>query len=663
MAIRVSKGKDGKISKTIGDKYGIILKTEELYGKRAKQCAELGLISLSGTQLATITGFVGIAAVKPTQQYLHSSDNTHGKTLIPIGTNLNHGPLKQQSKSSVEVNETILQYEIIKRLLKAKTGSDLVYAYFLTPTYQNCDVGELAEDAALNSSRVTDLLRSLNDGATRNNGVQLVGGQYVGALITREITINEEKFKAQSKKGVWNDHVHIVLLSDKPLDVKKTEKVLFKKWKSLNPEPNRVNRGAFNFKAAYDLKKPGNADKDAIASAMKEAIKYSIKPSDLNMLCERDDDYSLAMFAELFNALHGSQLKRRHGLWWNAKNFLSLMDEFKNAIRLTTVEEFPDVVTQLSKLVYNHAYKKYGRYEAVYERELSADEILYHNRSLIEKILVTDDVIDRVHEFLKNKKTKITNEMKQFYAETFKDITFCNTIDDLLTKLQSFSNMAKRHNKALKSYDIELLSKSIQEKYKDGCLKLDLSQYKNMILDKRAATYDLYDANVAIIKGSAATSENKANWATFADKQGLSVGNIKDVVRVDLFAAADWSDEKLDDYFGNAFIGKAEWAEFKKIDTVDHFVKVFKLLNRNVAKMSFVPSFPVVVSVPKVELNRPKIVLKEVFSSPFSDVKEYDAVYVNPYELSVIGVSSTYICDDYEPVDMADFLFDWVAGW
>lgn len=651
MAMRVKKDENGTVTKSIGEKYGIILHTEELYGKQALNCHEAGLLKLSKAQQASCEGFVGVAKAKPTQELLHSSDNSHGKTLITIGTNLNHAPLRQQAKSSIEVNKTMLQFEIARKMLKVQTGSDEIIPYFVTLTYPNSNKGNFKGKAKQNSQRVSTLLKNLKDGAGRGNGLQLVGGKYLGSLMTRELTVNEKVFMTQGTIGLWNDHVHLVLFADKQLNIKKTGDVIFKRWAELNADYPTLNKGAFEFVRAFDPKNPQNAGKDAISKAMKEVIKYSTKPADLNMICKKSDTYSLEVFAELFNGLKGEQMRRRHGLLWYASNFLSKFDEFENAIRLAISNDFPDIVTQLSKLVYNHSYKIHGRYEPVYERELSADEILFHNRSLIEKVLVSDDVIAFADGFVDDISSKVNTEMKKVYRDVFLDTVYLNTIDHLLDKLKAFADKAKYKGEKGKAYDLGLLSDSIQQRYTTGGLSIDLRGFKNMVQVKRLEFYDLFDKHVAKIKGLNAPQENKAKWALFADEQGLNT-NLPDDFKIELYACFGWSDDEIADYLGNALLGSQKW-EIEKADRDelreqaehDQRVKIINLLSSSRVMFCFAESFPIVLDVPEVKLNRPKMIEKIV-----NVFEEVECVYVSDgFELVALEESPEFICDSYTP--------------
>lgn len=649
MANRQGKDETGKVIRDMGEQYAIALNTEELYGKQAVLCHDAGLIRLTQPQYISCKGFAGIAQAKPTQKLLHSSDNTHGKMMVSIGTNLNHAPLKQSSKSSVEINSTILQFAMAQLLQEQLPGTKKVYATFLTLTYPNSNKGNLAEKADLNMKRVSLLLDQLTKGTSRKNGLRLVGGNYLGALVNREVTINEELYSKGSTVGIWNDHVHIILLSDTLINIDATKKVIFKRWKELNKDYKNLSSKAIKLEPIYDPKNPNGNYEDVVVKAIKEVVKYSTKPADINFLCKRKDNYGLEVFAELFNALKGKQMRRRHGLLWNAKNFLSKFDAFENAIRFTTVEEFPDIVTQLSNLVYNHDYKQLGRYEAIHERQLTSDEILYQNRSLIEKILVRDDDVNLIQDFIGKTASKLTTAMQSAYAEVFKSFVFATSLDDLMDKLNVFVSKAHADNKPLKAYDIELLANAITEKYDNGVLKVNLTEYKKLVTDMRLEFYDHYDKYVDAIKGPDATEQSKADWAIFAEKQGLSTGFIKDTLEIELYALSDYSENQLIDYLGTALFGSNVWESMKAEETEKEETKLFienekiiELASRNIERCSFAESYPIDKRVPQVKLRLPKIII-EVIGDFFEESR-----YVSEgYGLVALESSPAHYCETY----------------
>lgn len=201
-------------------------------------------------------------------------------------------PFQEQSKSSERVRLVTEQIEVAKRLTQADheaTGevSGDIKAFLLTLTVPNFSKGSLQEQSSIFRDRTSKFIKALTDGASRKNGLQLVGdGIFLGGLVCFELTLNRDAVLNKSTRNLFNYHAHLLILADDDIDLDATKDVLFKKWQALNNDRS-LNKKAFDLQRAADEK---GKSIDATTSAVLEVVKYAVKPSDWSLLDKIEND-------------------------------------------------------------------------------------------------------------------------------------------------------------------------------------------------------------------------------------------------------------------------------------------------------------------------------------------------------------------------------------
>lgn len=564
---------DKKIkAKTIQQTYSTIIYTEKVFARMMLKSHELGLIKLSTKQLHNMQGFIGIMSVNPTQRLLHSSDNSHGKIPLLISCGDHQSPLQQQNDSSARINQVVRQLDVAERLTFAESKlygnvSGKMYAYMLTLTRPNTHKGRLNADYTKHRSRISKLLKALKDGAANKNGLQLIDGNYLGALASHELTLSDTFFKKDATQSIYHPHTHILILADAPLNEKATFNVLMDKWRALNSDLGLAEDGN-NFKACYDPNSNQNSP-NVQKKAIKEAVKYTVKPENWNKVSDSSDSYMVEVFAEMYNAVKGKKLKQSHGLLETASNFISTFGDFENALSFTIMDEFPDIVTQMTELVFDKAIEKKGGYKAVYGRELTLDEVMFYNYGLVEETLVSSDLEHEIELFFDKYEDDFTTKKQLLYADVFKSFVFARTVDEVKERLERFAKIEDSNN-ALKAYDIRLFASAFDNSNVADRLVIEAVSHVHFLQDERKKYVDLFDKHVAPLSGVNATDSNHEMVANFLDQQHLNVnesryyrsgGGASYTLGVELFV-----DEKIEDvesYFGIRFFGD-DWLDIKK---------------------------------------------------------------------------------------------------
>lgn len=557
-----------KKEKTIQERFSNVIFTEMAFAKMMLEAHKRGYIKMTLKQQDNMRGFIGVMTVRPSHDLLHSSDNSHGKLRKLISCGDHQSPLQQQQDSSTRVNMVVKQFSVAQALTEAQgrifgdvTGE--MYAYMLTLTRPNTHKGKLDADYTKHRGRVSKFMKSLRDGSANKNGIQLVGGQYLGGFASHEVTLNDAVFEAQGATKLYHPHTHIIILSDEKLDVERTADVLFDKWVALNKDLH-LTRKAFDFQPAFDGSTT-NMTKNNEVAAIKEAVKYTVKPDTWYRLSDTTDAYSVEVFAELYGSLKAKKLKQSYGLLDMASNFLKTFEAFENAIGFNLMTEFPDIVTQLSTLVFDANQSKHGGYNAVFKRELSADEIILYNRGLIESVLVGSGLESVIEGFFDAYMGNMTTRKQKLYADVFSSMTFARSIDELVGKLNVFASVERVKGNGLKAYDISLLSDAIIAKHNLGRLEISTMDHDAFLRRERNKYYDIFDKHVAPLRrGPNTTIENHRVFGTFLDKQGLQPNNRGSNIFVDPHIEARFISENstykknvsnVFGYLGRAFFG------------------------------------------------------------------------------------------------------------
>lgn len=568
--------------KSVPERYATIIHTEKLFVGQILKAYDKGFIKLAPKAKANMSTFVGIMSANPTQEILHSSDNSHAKLRLLISCGDHQSPLQSQQDSSVRVNKVMLQLEIAKALLESQaqefgdtTGE--LHAYLLTLTIKNTNKGNLDDDYKKHRSRVSKMMKALKDGASNKNGVQLVGGDYVGAFVSHEITVKNEFIEKEATRGIYHPHTHVVILSDAVLDEEATAEVLLAKWRAVNPDKS-LSKDGFDFKGCY-VPQSDNVARDSQTSVVREAIKYTVKPETWNKLGSLDNDYSVEVFSEIYNANKGKKLKQSHGIMETAKNFLSTFGDFENAMSFSLLDQFPDIVTQLSELRFNKNLSLYGGYESHYKRELTTDEILQYNGSMLKDVLVTADLEARIEAFFDKYDDDLTGRKQRIYSATFKKFVFKQTVYEMGARLVDFQRIELAKNNELKAYDLGLLVNAVAGHVKNSYminnwqnlekLVFSGSSHEQAMKERIDQVEKLFHERVGALHGVNASVENHNMLADFKKKQGLNMprtdayGNVEIGLFIDdKFKKTD-KDGEVEDYFGLRLFGD-DWATVKR---------------------------------------------------------------------------------------------------
>lgn len=332
--------------------------------------------------------------------------NTAGRVVYIDNTRIAHSPLRELNESSKRTSTMVKVLDTAEQLQQIRTGNSTLHAYMTTLTIPNCDKNDLNRVVGSMSTRVTAVIKALQDGFRNGNGLRLVDHngrpvQVLGALVKIEITINQAKLKSNDSAGIFHPHVHIILITADELALGPARRILFHYWSNKNSDMV-LSRKAFNFKQAYS--KNSGDDKVSIIS---EATKYATKPAMYKVLptikggssLTSDDKFKLEIFCEIFKAIKGRQLSRVYGLLRDATGFINFL---KNGImvkyrgnnpmhkeheRISIFDAFmfgnyddnqrihvPDIMTTRNQLVPG------GNFE---QTELSDDEVLYANKGLL----------------------------------------------------------------------------------------------------------------------------------------------------------------------------------------------------------------------------------------------------------------------------------------
>lgn len=316
-----------------------------------------------------------------------------------------HAPLRELNEASERTSKMMTVLDTTKMLQLKEFGSSELHAVMATFTIPNCDKGTLDDAISEMSKLISKLVKALKDASNNQNGLQLYDDdgnpvQFVGALMTIEVTINQKKLHSMDPDGLFHPHVHLVLLTSDDLDEIDGRKRLFNYWQGLNSN-YVLSPDAFNLEHAYDN---GETDDARIVS---EATKYAAKPSMYKILptikntqnMKTYDQFSLETFVELFKAIKGRQLKRNYGLLLEATGFINWITDgvsvkyqgndprhpdnerinILNAIMSGSFDEskvhVPDIMTN------SYTVKPTGGYERL---TLSDDEMIYANSLLLQ---------------------------------------------------------------------------------------------------------------------------------------------------------------------------------------------------------------------------------------------------------------------------------------
>lgn len=548
----------------LGIKFSVAYQTQRRCEEMLLRCHSKGLLNkpLSNKQLDNTKASHELMGLYMDQKLLHSSDREHGKLmkLITCGDHL--FPLQQMNDTSEKIRKKMLELDVAMRISGTRYGTELLHAYSCTFTVPNPSKGELFEVFGSPSNknfkgldkkknmrhamkRVKEALYKAQENKKRSQIV--VGGDYVGGFYAFEITVNDDNLQKGTGKSIYHPHIHFIMFTTELIDEKQTGKNLYNLWQKKNPHL-KLNKGAFDFEHVYKKQQralalkngksvPSNQKmmvelknatkevlKESLMGAIKEATMYTAKPQGWDSLYDHEEEW-----AEVYNSLKGAKAKNNVGIMHEASQFLSIFEDLNGAFGLSVMSDFPDIVTRCSDLIWENdnllSTKTKGLFEGRYkmenERTLTADEVVYFNKSIIEQSLVNDQDEFSIEQFLAKYTDKISNSKLQDYAHVLDSYTFARSLDELVERLEEYAAKEEVKEKHAKAWDIRYLSGAITSLHSDGILKIDKSDLNNYLDGLRQTYIKAYDQNVQPLLGK----NNATNWGAFenfADKQGLS---------------------------------------------------------------------------------------------------------------------------------------------
>lgn len=451
-----AKYDDKKIKYNVADKFAVATQTEQYFCNSVVDCIDNNLIKKTATQRKRYDISSHFVREMKSYQLLTNTAGDVGKMRVFMGSGDHLSPLQEQNDSSRRVREVTVQMQIAQKLFEKQYSSNSkMHAFMLTLTVPNAHKNNLREHFSNQRKRVSALLKSLKDASSRKNGVRLVGdGNYIGSFVSHELTLNDEALKNESYFNLYNDHSHVIILTDDDIDVDESAKVLFDKWQKLNAKDFNLSFSGFDFKRTYAKNKKSSATVECI----KEAVKYAVKPSAWNKLKDtKNSKYQREVFAEIYNSLAGVKKKMSHGILRDASTFLRLFSEFENAISFSVTNTFSDLVTQLVSVE-----REKNRFVSKHLRKLTNSEIIYHNKDIIKNMLVSDELENELFDYIDNE-LSLTDAKSQLFVDVFREMTFVNSVDELLKKLKDCAVKADSENQKEKAFDLRLFADAIEE--------------------------------------------------------------------------------------------------------------------------------------------------------------------------------------------------------
>lgn len=446
---------DKQVKYDVADKFAVATLTEQYFCNAVVDCVDAGLIKKTDTQRKRYDISSHVVREMKNYQLLTNSKGDIGKMRVFMGCGDHLSPLQEQNDSSRRVREVTIQMEIAQRLFEKQYPGNKMHAFMLTLTVPNARKGNLKEHFENQRKRVSALIKSLKDGSTRKNGLQLVGdGDFVGAFVSHELTINDKALNSESIFNLYNDHSHVIVLTNDDIDVDESAKVLFAKWQKLNAKDFNLARGAFDFERAYSK----NSKSSASIEAVKEAVKYAVKPATWNQLKDtKTNKYQREVFSEIYNSLAGVKKKMSHGILRDASMFLRLFSEFENSISYSVSGGFPDLVTQLVSVE-----REKNRFVSKHLRKLTNSEIIYHNKDIIKNMLVSAELEAELFDYI-DTELSLTDSKSQLFVDVFREMTFVNSVDDLISHIGLMAAKADAVNQKEKACDLRLFADAIEE--------------------------------------------------------------------------------------------------------------------------------------------------------------------------------------------------------
>lgn len=404
-----------------------VIRSEQLYNKLAFDADKKGYLKLTEKQRKQLNylsrfGFVELPQSGSSYTVITDSAKQTMKVKL-ISPGLPHSPLKESNMASTRALEAMNTLLLMKGIQRMRTGSDKLNADFLTLTFQNVRFGELKDS-------LDDLkkgYRQLKDWLRKTYSFSKL--HLLGAMPRFEITVNKESLEKHSSFNLYHPHVHAILFFDTETNDRRLTEDLYAKWAELCKKMgHETNKQAFKIEHAYVKGVDGRKIVSSGDAAISEAVKYVVKPAEINRLGKVDeegsfDNFYLKVFAEIYRTFvrrssDGRQLKFRvdpSGLVKEARSYLNAFKKaglgglFGMQFSDGDLVRVPSIFSQISTLVVRgikessrvkSGFKFYSEYTKT--QSFSAAEMLYYNSALIANTVFKDFDLEKIKRLVFN---------------------------------------------------------------------------------------------------------------------------------------------------------------------------------------------------------------------------------------------------------------------
>lgn len=389
-----------------------VIRSEQLYNRLALVADKKGYLRLTNNQreqLEYLSKFGFVELPKAGASYTVITDKAQqtikAKILVP---GLPHSPLKESNQASIRALEAMNTLLLMRGIQKMRTDSDNLSAEFLTLTFQNVGFGQLR-------SSLDDLkkgYRQLKDWLRKTYAFSK--DHLLGVMPRFEITVNRLALERHAEFNLYHPHIHAILFFDVEADEKKLASVIYDKWSKICDKlGHKTDRQAFKLEHSYVKDKTGRKKVSSGDGAISEAVKYVVKPSEINRLGRLDkqnrfDEFCIKVFAEIYTSFvrrsaDGKQLKFRVDPSGLVKEARSYLNAFKRAglgglfgmqYASGDLVRVPSVFSRVSNLIVRGVkaspnvkggFKFFSEYTRT--QKFSAAEMLYYNSALMSGIV------------------------------------------------------------------------------------------------------------------------------------------------------------------------------------------------------------------------------------------------------------------------------------
>lgn len=378
-----------------------------------------------------------------------SSGSTFKINTISSGNH--HSPIQMSNDASRKVVEARQDFAIAHKILQERAQGDKIYTYMITLTVKNARKGTLKKEIKKIKKAMTKLRKRLNSADSRKSDTNTilvsknVDVDYLGGVYSIEIVINEERLMNMQVNDLFNHHIHFLMMTNEELDIEATSENIYRVWNEINTDMKvKTDRQAFDMQKAHT-----NADnvidfasketKNSFSSdlgAFKEVVKYALKPSvyvPFSKILEKGSDaqkqFALEVFAEYYNTVHNAHQQVRLGIMKEAASFRKQHKEIVNAMftdaQFNDFAEFSDVLTHERVMK-----RENNEMTMLSKRKMFDEEIIFHNRSLVESVLLTSEARERLQALMMH-----ATDKELFNLKILNSFDYVTDIDTYYKKL------------------------------------------------------------------------------------------------------------------------------------------------------------------------------------------------------------------------------------